>query len=83
MCKNILIDSNPRVYLQRHKTCDKYDVGNVTFDLISLLATNHIIPYNLLLQWHTRVYEEKFDVNSKIAQKNEKYLKFHCQKVEY
>ena len=83
MCKNILIDSNPHIYLQWHKTRDKYDVGNVTFDLISLLATNHIISYNLLLQWHTRVYEETFDVNSKIAQTNAKYLKFHCQKVEY
>ena len=86
--KKILIDSNPHVYLQWHKTCDKHDVGNVTliiyyFDLISLLATNHIISFNLLLQWHTRVYEETLDVNSKIAQTNAKYLKFHCQKVEY
>ena len=33
-------------------------------DLIGLLPTNRII----ILQWHTGVYEETFDVNIKIAQ---------------
>ena len=36
----------------------------VTFDLIGLLLTNHII----ILQWHVCVYEETFDANMKIAQ---------------
>ena len=36
----------------------------VTFDLIGLLPTNHII----ILQWHVCVYEETFDANMKIAQ---------------
>ena len=43
----------------------------VTFDLIGLLPTNHII----ILPWYTRVYEEPFDVNIKKAQT------MHCQKV--
>ena len=38
-------------------------VGVVTFHLIGLLPTDHII-----LQWHTGVYEETFDLNIKIAQ---------------
>ena len=41
-------------------------VGIVTFDLIGLLPTNHIIAY--ILQKHTRVCEETFDVKSTIAQ---------------
>ena len=36
----------------------------VTFDLIGLLPTNHII----ILQWHVGVYEETFDANMKKAQ---------------
>ena len=39
-------------------------VGIVTFDLIDLLPTNHII----ILQWHVGVYEETFDANMKTAQ---------------
>ena len=39
-------------------------VGIVTFDLIGLLPTNHII----ILQGHVGVYEETFDANMKIAQ---------------
>ena len=38
--------------------------GVVTFHLIGLLPTNHII----ILQWHTGVYEETVDLNIKIAQ---------------
>ena len=47
------------------KTREK-DVGIVPFDLTGLLPTDHIIL--LILQWHTGVCEETFDVNSKIAQ---------------
>ena len=43
----------------------KKDVGIVTFDLIGLLPTNHII---ILQIWHVGVFEETFDVNMKIAQ---------------
>ena len=49
--------------LRWHKTHNK-DVGIVAFDLIGLLSTNHIF----ILQWHSRVNEEMFDVNIKIAQ---------------
>ena len=38
---------------------EKDIVGIVIFDLIGFLPTNHII----ILQWHTRVYEETLDVN--------------------
>ena len=48
--------------LRWHKTHNK-DVGIVAFDLIGLLSTNHIF----ILQWHSRVNEEMFDVNIKIA----------------
>ena len=37
----------------------------VIIHMIGLLPTNHIIDYITL---HTRVYEETFAVNSKIAQ---------------
>ena len=62
LCKNYslpLIVTN----LRWHKTRNK-DVGIIAFDLISLLSTNHIF----ILQWHSRVNEEMFDVNIKIAQ---------------
>ena len=49
--------------LRWHKTCNK-DVGIVTLDLIGLLSTNHIF----ILRWHSRVNEEMFDVNIKIAE---------------
>ena len=43
-------------------------VGIITFDLINWL-TSHQPHYCLYyLQWHTRVCEEMFDINSKIAQ---------------
>ena len=58
--------------LQWHKTREKDVVGIVTFDLIVLLPTNHII----ILQRHTGVYEETPHVN------NTKYLKFYCRKVK-
>ena len=41
------------------------DVVCIVFDLIGLLTNNHLL---LILQWHTRVYAETFDVNIKIAQ---------------
>ena len=47
-----------------HKACENDDVGIVTFDLIGLLPTNHII----ILQWHTGVYKETFNFNIKIAE---------------
>ena len=46
---------------QLHKACENGDVGIVTFDLISLFPTNHII----ILQWRTRVYEETFSLKLK------------------
>ena len=49
----------------KKKKCKKDVVGIVKFDLIDLLPTN---PSLLILQRHTGVCEEKFDVNSKIAQ---------------
>ena len=60
------------------KTAQKDVVGIVTFDLINWL-TFHQPHYCLYyLQWHTRVCEEMFDVNSKIAQTKLLYLKkFH------
>ena len=50
----------------KKKTCEKDVVEIVTFDLISLLPTNHTLL--LILQWHTGVSEETFVVNRKIAQ---------------
>ena len=55
------------------KTREK-DVGIVTFDLIGLLPTNHIIAY--ITMAYIGVCEETFDINSKIAQTT------HCWKVE-
>ena len=46
------------------KTSQKDVVGIVTFDLIGLLSTNHIIAYIIC--------EEMFDINSKIAQTSTK-----------
>ena len=46
------------------KTREKDVVGIVTFDLIGLLPTNHVI----ILQWYVGIYEETFDANMKIAQ---------------
>ena len=43
---------------------EKDVVGTLTFDLIGLLLTNHII---ITSQWYTRVYEETFADNIKIA----------------
>ena len=45
--------------------CKKDVVGIVTFDLIGLLPTNHII---ILQICHVGIFEETFDVNMKIAQ---------------
>ena len=45
-------------------------------DLIGLLPTNHI----LILQWHTGVYEETFDVNIKIAQTTQNSWNFTVRK---
>jgi len=47
------------------KNARKNVVGIVTFDLIGLLPTDHIIAF---ITRHSGVCEETFDVNSKIAQ---------------
>ena len=57
------------------KTHEKDVVGIVTFDLIGLLSTNHIIAYITIA--YTGVCEETFDINRKIAQTTP-----HCRKVE-
>ena len=62
------------------KKREKDVVRIVTFDLIGLLPTNHIIPYITMAYgslWGNGQCQQK---NSS---KNAKYLKFHCQKVEY
>ena len=62
------------------KKCEKDVVRIVTFDLIGLLPTNHIILYITMAYgslWGNGQCQQK---NSS---KNAKYLKFHCQKVEY
>jgi len=46
--------------------CNKDVVGIVTFDLVGLLPTNHIIA--CITMAYTGVCEETFDINSKIAQ---------------
>ena len=61
MPKNLYLWTLIITNLPRHKTREKDVVGIVTFDLIGLLPTDHII----ILQWHTGVYEELFDVNIK------------------
>ena len=68
--KNITVDSDRREFVMT-QNMPKDVVGTVTFDLIGLLPTNHII----ILLWYTRENEETFDVNIKIAQTT------HCQKV--
>ena len=55
------------------KTRKKYVVLIVTFDFIGLLPNNYIIVNDiwnklLILQWHTGVCEEPFNVNRKIVQ---------------
>ena len=59
--QRILADSHHHEFVMTQNT-QKDVVGIVTFDLPRLLPTNHII----ILQWHTRVYEEMFDLNIKI-----------------
>ena len=49
----------------KKKTYEKDAVRIITFDLIGLLPTNHIITYITVA---TRVCEETFNVKSKIAQ---------------
>ena len=49
----------------KKKMHEKDVVGIVTFDLIGLLPTNHIIAF---ITRHSGVCDETFDVNSKIAQ---------------
>ena len=46
--------------------CEKDVFGILTFDVIGLLPTNHSIAYITMAL--TGVYEETFDVNSKITQ---------------
>ena len=50
---------------------------------LTLLVYFPPIMLLLILQWHTRIYEETFDVNCmQNSSNNAKYLKFHCQRVE-
>ena len=63
--KNITVDSDHHEFAMTQNT-QKYVVGIVTFDLINNWFTSHQSHY--YLQWYTRVYEETFDVNIKIAQ---------------
>ena len=64
--------------LLSHKIKHRKDVGIVTFDLIGLLPTNHII-----LQWHTGVYGGTFDVIVRNYSSNKQnWLKFYWWKVE-
>ena len=61
------------------KTCRKDVVLIVTFDLIGLLPTNHIIAYITMVYqslWANVQYKQKNSSNKA------KYLKFHCQRVE-
>ena len=46
------------------KTCKKDVSGIVTFDLIGLLPSDHIIAYSAIL-WHIEVCEKTFDVKVK------------------
>lgn len=54
LVQKILVDSV--MNLQWHKMNKKDVVGVITFGLIGVLPTNHII----ILQWHTRFYEKIF-----------------------
>ena len=53
-------------FAQKKKTREKDVVGIVTFDLIGLLHTNHIIAY--ITMAYTGVCKETFDIDSKMAQ---------------
>ena len=53
-----LVDSDYHEFVN-HKTCEN-DVASVSFDPIGLLSTNHIV----MLQGHTKVYKEMFNVNT-------------------
>ena len=63
--KNITVDCNHHKFAMTQNT-QKYVVGIVTFDLINNWFTSHQSHY--YLQWYTRVYDETFYVNLKIAQ---------------
>ena len=54
------------VICAKKKTREKDVVGIVTFDLIGLLHTNHIIAY--ITMAYTGVCKETFDIDSKMAQ---------------
>ena len=54
-----LVDSDCHEFVN-HKTREN-DVAFVSFDPIGLLSTNHIV----ILQGHTKVYKEMFNVNTK------------------
>ena len=84
MSSNIEIDDVIMHSVWRHffflKKREKDVVRIVTFDLIGLLPTNHIIPYITMAYgslWGNSQCQQKN------CSKNAKYLKFHCQKVEY
>ena len=60
--QKILVDSNHREFGMK-QTRKKDMVGIVTFDLIGLLPTNHII-YIFIDNGIPEFYEETFDVDS-------------------
>ena len=62
---------------KKKKKREKDVVEIITFDLISVLPTNHIIAYI----WHTGVCEETFNVNSKIAQTMQNIWNFIVRKL--
>ena len=64
--------------LRWHKMCKKDVVVIVTFDLIGLLPTNHMTPYQL--QWHTGISEKTFDVNIKISQTMQNRWNFNARR---
>ena len=65
------------------KNCKKRFCWNCNILILLAYFPPTTLLLTCILQWHTRVCEEMFDVNSKIAQTKHQYLKkFHCQKVD-
>ena len=64
MINDVIMHTSHDVICEKKRV--KKMVGIVIFDLI--LAYFAPITLLLILKWHTRVCEETFDVNSKIAQ---------------
>ena len=54
-------------FVQKKKKREKDVVGMITFDLIGLLPTNHIIAY-ITMAYRSFLRKLSFDINSKTAQ---------------